>query len=130
MLNETYSSLAPDARVSWDYPAKPALRCGAWVLLHAAAGGVGLPGVPALVAQCGLGAALELFAQGVFAGRRCSATGAAPGGDRGLPFSRTLAWKAEVQAARPPIGDYDTDLVDGGDAGEGVEKEEKKEGDG
>ena len=36
----------------------------------------------------------------------------------------------EVQAARPPTGDYDTDLVDGGDAGEGVEKEEKKEGDG
>ncbi len=116
LLNETNSSLAPDARVSWDYPAKPALRCGAWVLLHAAAGGVGLPGVPALVAECGFGAALELFAQGVFAGRRCSATGAAPGGEHGLPLSRTLAWKAEVQAVRTLV------LLDAGvdEVGEGV----------
>ena len=77
-------------------PATPALRCGAWVLLHAAAGGVGLPGVPALVADCGYWAALELFAEGVLAGRRSVATGAAPDGEQGLPLTRSLAWKQEL----------------------------------
>ena len=116
MLNATKRNGAPPAEETWDLPATPALRCGAWVLLHAAAGGVGLPGVPALVADCGYWAALELFAEGVLAGRRSAATGAAPDGEQGLPLTRSLAWKQELQAARALV------FLDAGvdEVGEGV----------
>ena len=116
LLNATKRNGAPPAEGTWDLPATPALRCGAWVLLHAAAGGVGLPGVPALVADCGYWAALEFFAEGVLAGRRSAATGAAPDGEQGLPLTRRLAWKQELQAARALV------LLDAGvdEVGEGV----------
>ena len=118
LLNATRSSGAPAAGKTWSYQngtglggdravggfaACPAFRCGAWVLLQAAAGGVGLPGLPAAaagwVALETLRPAVRCVGQALLAGLHPSnlrllsrpAPGAAPETLLCLPLSRSLA---------------------------------------
>ena len=130
LLNATRSSGAPAAGKTWSYQngtglggdravggfaACPAFRCGAWVLLQAAAGGVGLPGLPAAaagwVALETLRPAVRCVGQALLAGLHPSnlrllsrpAPGAAPVTLLCLPLSRSLAWKAELLAAKAGV---------------------------
>ena len=129
-LTATKSNGAPATGKTWDYQnraglggdravgglvACPGFRCGAWVLLRAATGGVGLPGLPAAaagwVALETLQPAVWCVGQALFAGLHPSnlrllsrpAPGAAPEALLCLPLSRSLAWEAELLAAKTGV---------------------------